>query len=76
METDPPAPLSALLIGIDGYPNAPLNGCVNGLCACTTGLTRCNNTCVDTRFDENNCGMCGNVCPSNQQCSNSACAPP
>lgn len=31
METDPPAPLSALLIGIDGYPNAPLNGCVNDI---------------------------------------------
>jgi hypothetical protein len=24
----------------------------------------CGGVCVDTRFDENNCGFCGNVCPT------------
>jgi hypothetical protein len=39
-------------------------------------LTRCNNTCVDARFDENNCGACGVVCPGNRQCNNGTCGPP
>jgi hypothetical protein len=32
-----------------------------GSCACNTG-TACNNQCVNTADDENNCGQCGRTC--------------
>jgi hypothetical protein len=32
--------------------------------ACTAGLTRCGDTCVDLTTDLNNCGACGSVCES------------
>ncbi len=31
---------------------------------CSTGQTDCSGTCVDLTTDDNNCGSCGNVCPS------------
>jgi len=40
---------------------------------CPTGLTTCNNTCVNTQTDSNNCGSCGTVCTSSQTCSAGVC---
>ena len=31
-------------------------------CGCPSELTFCNFQCVDTRFDDKNCGACGNEC--------------
>ncbi len=46
------------------------------LANCTSG-TRCGTACVDTNFDENNCGGCDRRCPSGNVCSGGVCyAPP
>ena len=45
--------------------------CREGLCACRTGESRCNGTCIDTLEDASNCGACGNAC--SQICSKGAC---
>jgi len=39
-------------------------------------LTLCNGVCVDTSSDANNCGTCGNTCPTGIACTNGSCAPP
>ena len=41
---------------------------------CGTGLSACNNTCVDTRTDTTNCGACGNVCGAGLVCSRGQCS--
>jgi len=71
-----------------GRPCAPGSGCLNGQCTpgCMPPLLPCDGgaTCVDPRFDPNNCNYCGNVCPfvPNAQracgpmgCGRSACNP-
>lgn len=35
---------------------------------------QCNGTCVDVNSDFQNCGSCGNACPSDQVCSHGSCA--
>lgn len=57
---------------------APANGtatCTHGGCgiACNAGFTPCNGACVDTSADANNCGGCGQVCPSGS-CVSGVCA--
>ena len=55
--------------------------CSRGLCivsGCTTNYGDCNGKgddgCeVDLRFDDNNCGSCGNKCPSGTKCSLGQC---
>jgi len=44
-------------------------------CACPTGLTECGGTCTNTSSDPNNCGSCGNHCPSIASCVNGQCCP-
>lgn len=34
----------------------------------------CNGACVDTAFDRNNCGACGNACTASQFCNGGVCA--
>lgn len=41
---------------------------------CTPGLEYCGNACTNLQSDSNNCGMCGNACPTGQVCSQRACA--
>ena len=57
--------------------------CVTGTCAvdtCNTNRGDCDmdatNGCEhDLRFDESNCGMCGNVCPGTETCRTGRCRP-
>jgi hypothetical protein len=54
---------------------------VLGACKCRTGLDICpgkfswsDSICVNTGTDEENCGACGNVCPSGSRCSRGRCS--
>ena len=57
--------------------------CVNGMCQCAGNLldggtfNLCNDNgsqvCVDVHHDPNNCGWCGNRCPSAAACVNGGC---
>jgi hypothetical protein len=40
---------------------------------CATSQQLCNDVCTDVTYDRNNCGSCGNVCPTGS-CSNSVCS--
>jgi hypothetical protein len=35
----------------------------------------CNNACIDTNNDRNNCSSCGNACPSGYDCIRASCYP-
>ncbi|MHB8164912.1 MAG: zinc-ribbon domain-containing protein [Methanoregula sp.] len=41
---------------------------------CPADRLACNNTCVDLRTDNNNCGYCNNSCPVGTSCLNGNCA--
>ncbi|HYD49137.1 MAG TPA: hypothetical protein VEB21_12350 [Terriglobales bacterium] len=45
----------------------------SGCTSCPAGHIGCDSTCVDARFDEQNCGSCGNVCGAEQYCDNGGC---
>ncbi|WP_163988933.1 hypothetical protein [Pyxidicoccus caerfyrddinensis] len=63
--------------------NVSVASCSSGACGintCTTGWSNCdgayNNGCeVNTRTSKTNCGACGNVCGSDESCSNGVCTP-
>ena len=51
-------------------------GCTSGTCSviCPTGKTDCSSACVDTKTDNDNCGMCGTACtPMTEQCTEGQC---
>jgi len=62
--------------------------CVNGFCqpagggpspttpACPTGQAYCNGACIPIYSDTNNCGSCGNTCPSGIPCVGGSCTCP
>lgn len=68
------SPGHACCIGAGGTNECcPVGGtCVNGACACPSGLTDCAGTCVDLNSDPSNCGRCGVRCSSGA-CQNSQC---
>ena len=41
---------------------------------CPTGQSVCDEACVDTTRDTENCGTCGAVCPAAQACVSGACS--
>jgi hypothetical protein len=47
--------------------------CRSGKCRCKTGLTACNDRCVDTNADPANCGGCGKSCGQGQGCADGTC---
>ncbi len=40
---------------------------------CKGGRRCCAGSCVNLKGDQNNCGECGNACPSEQTCENGVC---
>jgi hypothetical protein len=40
------------------------------------GLTQCGKACIDTSFDPDNCGACGNICSASEVCFSANCVPP
>ena len=45
----------------------------DGTISCATNLTSCKGTCADLNADPANCGACGTVCKSGEQCKAGAC---
>ena len=43
---------------------------------CPSGRTSCSGTCRDLLNDTGNCGSCGKICPSGQNCQNARCLLP
>ena len=47
--------------------------CMQGKCACGSGMQLCNGVCTDTQTDPNNCGGCGSPCPPQTACNGGTC---
>jgi hypothetical protein len=52
--------------------------CANGACSsvCNAGYSRCQNACVNTETDKQNCGSCGYRCMGNKRCVSGSCVNP
>ena len=59
--------------GIGGTGNTGNTGGTGGGAQCP-GATLCSGSCVQTDFDPNNCGSCGNKCATGELCSAGKCA--
>ncbi len=61
--------------GVCGNECDALNGfCQAGACACSAGLTACeNNVCSNLMTDVAHCGSCGTACLSGQTCQQGSC---
>lgn len=51
--------------------------CDDGRCICRAPSIRCGDSCLDPRFDNANCGECGNVCDlaAGERCAFGVCEP-
>ncbi|MEI9950102.1 MAG: expansin EXLX1 family cellulose-binding protein [Pseudomonadota bacterium] len=49
--------------------------CMNGACACTTGML-CSDGCFDTQSDLNHCGGCSTKCAADGACVSGVCVNP
>jgi len=50
-------------------------GCIDGACQCWSGDQKiCGDSCQDVRWNDQNCGECGNACPSSApSCNDGQC---
>ena len=70
---------SALLTQNDGIKaiagriGKQIAGGSRGACGCPSSQMECANGCTNTTSDRNNCGFCGNACPSGQSCQSGLC---
>jgi hypothetical protein len=55
-------------------PTTPVDASVDTGPSCTTGLTSCNGTCVDTKVSATNCGTCGATCDTGLVCVSGKCS--
>jgi hypothetical protein len=46
-----------------------------GVCICPADEADCGGACVDTLFDELNCGGCGMACAAGETCNRGICTP-
>ncbi len=51
----------------------PATATTSGNPSCSSGLTSCDGTCIDTQSDSQHCGACGNVCNAEEPCSEGTC---
>jgi hypothetical protein len=49
--------------------------CQNGSCVCPAPNTDCGDVCADLSSNANNCGQCGNICPTGTTCQQGGCYP-
>jgi hypothetical protein len=68
----PQAPHQPGLTGTNGVSCQPGLTGTNGIC-CPPQMTGCGNLCTDTNSDTDNCGCCGNECPSGYICGDGVC---
>ncbi|PKL70744.1 MAG: hypothetical protein CVV30_05195 [Methanomicrobiales archaeon HGW-Methanomicrobiales-1] len=82
VETEEPTPLPAtepLITATTIIPKTPVTTLqttvqVTKSVFCAADRLACNNTCIDRRTDNNNCGYCNNSCPTGTYCLNGNCA--
>ena len=63
-------PTAWLALSTSSTETATFQGCTSAT------QTLCNDGCKSTQTDSQNCGTCGNVCPTGQYCETGACACP
>ncbi len=84
IETEEPIPLPATepliaattLVPTTLITTSPTTAQVTKSVFCAADRLACNNTCIDLRTDNNNCGYCNNSCPAGTSCLNGNCAVP
>jgi len=65
--------------GTSGIPGAsvttkiPATTNTPGNPSCSSGQTRCDESCIDTQSNSQHCGACGNVCNEGEPCSEGTC---